>query len=189
MAITIDYESNWEGRLMRRLYEQFKGLRNWTLYVKALARQFQDLEDAFQSVPSIVSIDDSIGAQLDNLGRLIGQPRTGLGDATYRQYLKARIIANKSNGTAENIYSVFRALFDSIGFIIRNGGNKSFALQIIGTITPTQSAAARDFLIDSKEAGARAIIEFATVADGNLLRFNVVGHGFGATTLGSARQV
>ncbi len=194
MASTIDLISDWKSRLRSRFYEQFKGLPKITAWSDMIAAQAQDLENAAQTLLTIISIDDSIGAQLDNLGRIIGQARVGVVDPTYQLYLRARIVANKSTGTGESIYRVFRALFGDLGYIIRNGGNKSFALLVIGILTPLQLAVALSFLREAKEAGARAVLEYTTVDDSggptdNILRWDVAGHGFDVSVWGNATQV
>lgn len=191
----IDYVDDWYRRLKGRLYEQNKGKVKIDKWVRLVAAQFQDLEDAAQSLLTIVNIDDSVGAQLDNLGRIVGQPRAVNEDAGYRLYLKACIAANRSNGTAEDLYRVFRALFGALGYVIRNGGNKSFALTVLAPLTMAQRLAAISFLRDAKEAGARAILEFVTVGDDpgvptdNIMRWDVVGHGFDQAVWGGATQV
>lgn len=157
MPLTIDYEQDWQGRLRARIYEQFKGKPKIQAWVDMVAQQFQDLEDVFQSLFTLTSIDDSSGAQLDNLGRVLDQPRSGVGDSTYRLYLRARIVANKSGGRSEDIYRVFAALFPTATLLLRSGGVKSFFIRV-GTValTRTQALVAAAFLAHSKEAGARA---------------------------------
>lgn len=182
---TIDYITDWEGRLRGRLYEQFKGKVTWTAIVQLLGRLAQDWEDAAQSVLTIISIGDSVGAQLDNLGRIVGQPRNGLDDDTYRLYLGARIIANKSNGTAEDIYRVFRALFGALGFLYIFGGTKTFVMRVLSALTSSQVAAALTFLRDSKEAGARAILEWQEFPDAEAFVFEG-GTGLGFDDLSGA---
>lgn len=164
MAVaTIDYEPDWETRLLGRLYWQFRSKPRIVAWTRMIARQVQDVEDVFQAILSIVSIDDSVGAQLDNLGRFLGQPRAGLDDDTYRLYLKARIIANKSDGTPEAIYKVFRALFGpTVSMVIKTSdvGVKTFVQHVATVLTAAQVQAGLTFLRQSKEAGARAILEW-----------------------------
>jgi hypothetical protein len=195
MPLTIDYESDWLGRLRKKMYEQFKGKTKFDLWVQTIARQFQDLEDAFQGLLTIINIDDSVGAQLDNLGRIVGQQRTGLDDTTYRLYLRARIIANKSNGTTEDLYRVFRALLGALGYKYSFGGTKSFVLRVLSSITPQQVIAATDFLHDSKEAGARAVLQWQGVpgeesghSNSQLFTFSI-GPGFNVGVFAGATQV
>lgn len=187
----IDYVADWETRLLGRLYWQFRGKPNITAWVKMVARQFQDVEDVYQAILTIISIDDSVGAQLDNLGRFLGQPRAGLDDATYRLYLKARIIANKSDGTPEAIYKVFRALFGSaVSMVLTTSdvGVKAFKMYVQGILTAAQVRAGLTFLRRSKEAGARAVLEWQPAADISVMRWDVAGQGWDTFPMGGADQ-
>lgn len=196
--MSVDYVDDWYKRLKGHIYEQFKGKTKVDQWVRLMAAQAQDLEDAAQSLLTITNIDDSSGVQLDNLGRLVGQPRVG-DDETYRLYLRARIVANKSNGTGENLYRVFSALFPSTlpkQFTIVNGGNKSFVFRFNYPLYVVQDQlAAATFFHDAKEAGARAIMEFQQAEDNpgipeiNIMRWDVVGHGFDQAIWGGATQV
>lgn len=47
-------------------------------------------------------------AQLDILGRIVGQPRNGMSDEIYRLWIKARILINRSWGSAPQILEVLR---------------------------------------------------------------------------------
>jgi hypothetical protein len=171
----VDYEQDWAGRLQSRLFAQFATKPKIKAWAAMLARQATDLEDAAQAILTITNIDGSIGAQLDVLGRFINQPRVGLDDVTYRQYLRARILANKSVGTPEALYRVFLALFPGAALRITTSaiGVKAFKLSVGAVaMTVAQIAAAISFLRDSKEAGARAILEYQQVPDSQLLRWN-----------------
>jgi len=187
MALTIDYVSDWQTRLRGRIYWQFKGKPKIQAWVDMVARQFSDIEDALQTLLTLPSIDDSAGAQLDLLGRLLGQARGGVDDDTYRTYLFATRFANKSSGTAEDIYRVFAALFAS-PMLILSSPVKSFRLTLWNILTPDQAAVGLRFLRKVKEAGARAILEFTTISDDNIMRWDVEGHGWDVSTFGSATQ-
>lgn len=180
MAIQIDYVSDWTARLRSRLYTQFRNKVTWEKWVVLLGRQFQDLEDATQTLFSFFDIDNVSGLQLDLIGRVVGQPRNGVSDADYRLYLRARIATNRSTGTPEDLYRVFRALFGaSIGLVVTtsNIGVKAFALRVKGVITHAQAAIGLSFLRDAKESGARALLEWQESVDANLFRFDS-GPGF-----------
>src|SRR5262249_50537515 len=130
--ITVDYISDWASRLRTRLYTQFRNKTTWNAWIdNVLAPQFQDLEDAAQTLLGIVDIDNSQGAQLDVLGRIVGRQRNGDDDPTYRLHLKATIAANKSSGDPESLYTVFHALLGDIGFVITTSyiGVKAFVLK------------------------------------------------------------
>jgi hypothetical protein len=112
-AITVDFIPNWSTRLKTRLYTQFRNKDTWNAFCDLLGRQFDDLEASGQSLFSLLDIDNSAGVELDAIGRIVGQPRLGADDATYRLYLRARIISNDSTGSSEDIYKVMRALFET----------------------------------------------------------------------------
>lgn len=195
MALEVDRITDWLGRLRGRVYEQFKGKPKIDAWVVMVAAQFQELEEAAQSLLTLLSIDNSVGAQLDNIGRIVGQIRAGASDAVFRLYIRARIVANRSKGTGEDLYRVFRALFGALGFRVRNGGNKSFALDVLTPITAAQASVGQAFLLDAKEAGARANFEWQPVGDdavtptNNILRWDVAGHGFDVSVWGGAESV
>lgn len=171
----VDYVTDWAGRLQSRLYMQFATKPKIKAWAAMLGRQAQDLEDSAQAILTITNIDGSIGAQLDNLGRFIGQPRVGLDDPTYRTYLRARILANKSSGTPEALYRVIGALFSGAVMKITSSGVKSFVLKVSTVVMSTaQANAALAFLIDSKEAGARVVLEYQQAPDARLLRFDTL---------------
>lgn len=177
--MTIAYETNWRKRLRRRLYWQFRNLPNITAWADMIAAQAQDLEDAAQLLLTIVNIDDSVGAQLDVIGRVVGQIRAGASDAIYRLYLKARIIANRSSGTPEQLFSIMRALFGSTaapryypGFV------KQFVLDISGAVlTREQALVGTQFLVSKEESGARGIFKWHESPTAALFRFDI-GPGF-----------
>jgi hypothetical protein len=56
------------------------------------------------------TIDSGVGAQLDNLGKILGQPRGTFDDATYRIWLHARILINRSSGAPEQLISLLSLL-------------------------------------------------------------------------------
>ncbi len=171
--IKIDYIADWKKRLRGRLYTQFRNKVTWEGWVQLLGRQAQDTEDAAQSLLTLWDIANSEGVNLDRIGRAIGQKRLGSDDATYRLYLFARVLANKSSGTPEEIYSVMRALFGTTAGPRYYGGFvKAFSIRIAGAIlTRAQALIAAAFLHDSKEAGARATLEWQEYADSLMFEF------------------
>jgi hypothetical protein len=164
MSNTIDLVDDWKARLRSRLYVQFKHAASWIAWCDdVLGPQFDDLERAGQTLLTLMDVDDSEGVQLDNIGRHIGQPRNGVDDATYRLYLSARVLANKSDGTVEDIFKVMRALFGQAETLptYQAGWVKQFAIRIGAVLTRAEALIATGFLGDAKEAGARGILEWS----------------------------
>jgi hypothetical protein len=153
--------TDWVSRLKSRLYEQFKSLPGWTSIVEAIAARVQALENVAQQVYTITSIDDSEGVQLDVLGRLVGEPRGGKTDALYRLFIRAKVRANRSSGTHEDLYAVLVALF---GAGMEAKIAPAYPAGIIVTITAPlldadDQAAALHFLIIAKAAGVKLWLE------------------------------
>ncbi|BBO74388.1 hypothetical protein DSCW_18050 [Desulfosarcina widdelii] len=94
-----------------RLLMQYRHSPNIAALIQALYGQpVQGVEDAVASLTGRLSIDDSEGAQLDGIGRIVGTPRAGWSDAIYRILLKARCGQLVSRGTLEDIISVWRII-------------------------------------------------------------------------------
>lgn len=189
-AVTIDFQSDWITRLRNRIFTQWRDSESWGRWVELLGRAAQDWENAAQTLLTSYDIENSEGAQLAMIGRIVGQEDPGLGDATYRQFLNARILANRSTGGPEEIYSVFRALYDvESGFYVSPSelGKKEFSLRVSTPITNLQAVHGQDFLGDAKEAGARAILEWQEVATTALFMFNT-GSGFNVGVWANARE-
>lgn len=98
---------------------QLQDKANWRALVDAAVTRVQLLEDVLQDLAAGRSLDTAAGVQLDHEGVDIGQARFGgaygLGeaDADYRGKIRARIIANQSEGSALDLQRVTRALLGS----------------------------------------------------------------------------
>lgn len=95
----------------KRLLQQYKGKAKIEALLAALGSdQIQDLEDTLTQLLSRLVVDNSEGVQLDNIGKIVGQIRNGLDDATYRLFLHAKIGRNVSEGDIERVISVWKIL-------------------------------------------------------------------------------
>jgi hypothetical protein len=185
---TIDPITDWQTRLRDRLASQFRDKPNLLAWVDAYAAQIQELETSGQLLLTITSIDDSEGSQLDVIGGIVGQGRAGETDVVYRLYLKARIRTNRSSGTPEEIYAVLRAMMPTNSFSIVNSGTATLVATIEEAIDALTAAVALDFLLDAKDAGVRAILEWQPDEDEDMFCFaGGTGLGWGLGRLAGAR--
>ena len=108
------------ARALALLPSQFAGATKLRALITAFADAAQDIEDDTWACIEDRMLDTAEGAQLDQYGRVLGQPRDGLADEDYRALLGVRILANRSNGQADVILRVVAGLLgaDRIG----NGG-------------------------------------------------------------------
>ena len=77
---SIDFIQRVEDRIITQYSES-----NLLDLIKVYAKQLNEIEQAFVELESIISIDSATGAQLDNIGEIVGQSRT-LIDATSISY-------------------------------------------------------------------------------------------------------
>lgn len=79
----------------------------------ALMAQVQDAENALWALLND-TLDTAVGAQLDQLGAVLLQPRSGLLDEPYRTVLRAAVLARKSRGNPGDVCAVLRAMLDPL---------------------------------------------------------------------------
>lgn len=174
--LSIDYVSNWQQRLRSLIYAQYKGLPNITGISDILAKQTQDLEDAIQSVLAVLSIDNAQGATLQLIAKLVGQPYAGEPDPVFRLYLKARIRANLSDGSPDDLYAVFAAMFGltvagQAQIVSYPWASGSLRFLVTGfTLDPAQVTVLFTLLNIAVAGGVRLVLEWSgTTPDSSLL--------------------
>lgn len=92
------------------LLEQFKGSPQLAALLGNYVSELQDLEAVFRAIYSRKSIDGAAGVQLDIIGTLVGEPRSGRSDSAYRIALRARIAINLAEGTGDQILDIMYAV-------------------------------------------------------------------------------
>lgn len=100
-------------RAKLRMLLQYRGLTKFVADLGVLVAEVQELEDAFWSFNEELDVDNADGVWLDRLGTVIGEFREGEFDTQYRQYVKARILANKSKATSDEIIEVVTVAMDA----------------------------------------------------------------------------
>jgi len=96
--------------LARLLYQYQDSPKFKALIDSVSGVQTQDTEDAVYELYSRLDIDGSSGISLDKIGELIGAPRSGLDDASYRIYLKGTAGENISEGEADRIIDTWQTM-------------------------------------------------------------------------------
>ena len=169
---------DWPARLRAKIYTQF-AQSNWAVpTANAIGAGAQSLQNLLVAMLSLWSIDPITndptspaygvgrGVQLDRIGRLVGQPRSGADDDHYRYYLRAKIRANKSNGSPDDLIAVFKAMLGATELpFYQPGNNASFILQLSTPMTGAVAAIALYFLRIAKQAGVRALLETQELVD------------------------
>lgn len=151
---------------LARLPERHNNKTKLAALINACTNETQNIENALWQLASERSIGVAVGEQLDVIGRIVGQDRaTSASDAEYRLLLRARMTANQSSGSVNDIVAVFAAILESYEDIeLTQYFPAALILSIIGEepITDAEGTLFADFLSDSKAAGIGAQFHYST---------------------------
>lgn len=132
----------------------------------------QYLEDVLQQLYSERRIDTAEGAQLDILGKLVGQKRDGLTDDAYRRYIRARVSTNRSKGTLSEIIKVADlVVFDDDAYLhVQRQHTASYHFKVEDVVINDAALieALISFLIAASAAGVRPMLETWPEAEAQL---------------------
>lgn len=102
----LSYIADHADRAVSQLFFQFRYKPRWVAFVTALAIGVQNLENAAYGMTTAFDLETASGQQLEFLGALVGEAREGVLDDEYRRAIRARIVANRSHGTNQDMYDV-----------------------------------------------------------------------------------
>jgi len=130
----------------------------------AVSTAVQDLENTYQQLLINRSIDTAEGVQLDVIGRIAGQLRSGLDDDTFRRYVRARIATHNSDGTIEDLLTVASLIIydEDASYIITQEGTATARLRVAGVAVPDDlGEALTSFILKTKSGGVRIVVQWA----------------------------
>ena len=146
------------GEALAKLLIQFRGQPHLQQILSSYVVQIQELEAVFISLIDERYVLTAVGAQLDGVGRLVGETRQGRDDDDYRIAIIGKIELNRSNGLVEDIIALFLLLLPSHTVTFSRGVKASFILAINEALPPSDpSPAALDAQLQRfKGGGIRA---------------------------------
>lgn len=104
---------------LARLTSMYSDKPNIVALVQALATRGQIVENALFSLAQGQLFGNAVGAQLDDIGNLVGADRNGLSDAQYRLLIQGTIAENCGNGTLASLLTIASALWETGDIVIR----------------------------------------------------------------------
>lgn len=131
--------------------------------VKSYLAQIQALEDALWDVIVERELETADLERLKVLGKIIGQPRLTFDEETYRTVLKARALANVSQGRASDILAVLELLFGTGNYTLTEVGNATLLISAGEPLTGIEAAEA--VLPDVRSAGVGFQLLFSDSTD------------------------
>lgn len=163
-----------EGAATGHLLQQYRdatapGVRE---AVQTVASEVQTAEDALWSSLDDTGLDSptTVGAQLDRIGKVVGQDREGLQDADYLVWLKARVKLNKSTGSINQILAIFSIINPTAALKFVEQFPAAFALQVHGIVV--EAAAIQAAILNlARKAGVRSVLEYSTAPTGDGFTF------------------
>lgn len=150
---------------MSRVIQQYQGSPALKELIAIYLEEIDELELAAQEVLLAFDINGAEGVNLDAVGAEVGQLRTGLSDALYRLAIKARIIANWSEGRELDISNVVRELLGvgtALDFTEYEEATALLELEDDPPFAFDPEYMATNFLARTKAAGVRLFVFWRT---------------------------
>lgn len=141
-----------------RLIDRFKNKPRFAAACASHLRQVQKLEDAANGLLAALDVDTADETRLQLLGKIVGQTQRGTLEQ-FRLYIKTRIAANRSRGTAPDVIRVARLLLGNVRYEEGGAHINVTALEPIGTRDPDASV---EFLRDAKAGGVGLDLIFSS---------------------------
>lgn len=143
--------------------------------LRSYLNRLQELEDTTWNVLESRLIDNAVNSQLDTLGKLVGQPRLGLDDTTYRTYVKARALVNRSKGRGEDIIALCTTLLGAFTTTLTEMYPASFIIETNVPLSPALVAQALEIsrlIASGRAAGVGSSFHFTDEAFAGLFLFS-----------------
>jgi hypothetical protein len=175
------YEDDHAERALEDTQARLSHKPNIEALIRALSVGVQLTEDLALDYVTTQLLDDSTGYLLDRFGAFVGAQRLGATDHEYRKIIRARIAAQRSNGTIGEIGHVLDLLVDA-GLIeyfpAYPAGYRFYFVPNEGELTADEIRRAQRILELARPAGVEASFVEAAGSDNETFRFDVTP-GFG----------
>lgn len=141
---------------MNLLLSQFHDSPIVNAVQNAFLDQIAELERAFEQLRNL--IQEAEGAQLELLGKIVGQKRLSMADAQYKLWLQARILLNRSRGLESDVRELVDILIDQ-EFEIQEHADVAFTVFIHQPISQDPKALF-EIIGHAKPLGVQARLQF-----------------------------
>jgi hypothetical protein len=101
---------DYEALALSRLTGQFESSPKLKALIQAIVAPLTLLETTADQLMSERWIDTAVGLQLDGAGSIVGEPRQGRDDETYREAIRFRVFVNISQATPGDLINGLRML-------------------------------------------------------------------------------
>lgn len=176
------YEDDHAARALEDTQPRLAQKPNIEALIRALSVGVQLTEDIALDYVTTQLLDTATGYLLDRFGKFVGADRLGATDYEFRKVIRARVAAQRSNGTIGEIGHVLDLLVDA-GLITYSAaypaGYRFYFVPNEGQLTADEIRRAQRILELTRPAGVDAsFVEAASANDDETFRFDV-DPGFG----------
>ena len=159
------------ARALARILGQYKlATARFGALVSELAGQVQSAETAIFGLLAQLDVSSASGVWLENLGAIVDERRESLTDVDYRKFIAARVLANVSQGTCEELLTIALTIQTSVsaGFALVELPPAAMQLSV-GNVAMTDAFALRmaRTLSRARAAGVRLSLLYQTLPDAN----------------------
>jgi hypothetical protein len=106
----LEHVTDHEEQAYGLFLEQYAEKPRLAALLASYTQEIQGLEDAIWAVRIGRLLDNAEGAQLDVIGKLVGEPREGRADNVYRVLITGKIRVNWSLGRPKDVIETVRAV-------------------------------------------------------------------------------
>lgn len=148
-------------RGVERLIERYRLPRTSALLASWIT-EVQVLEDALIQLLVERSVDTAVGEQLDVLGKIVGQPKQGRDDETYRLWISARTLVSRSSGTTEEIIAIVKKLVGGATVRLDDYYPAAFTVSVLSGTDAVSGAQIAQLVQLAKAAGVQFFFVWQT---------------------------
>lgn len=178
-------------KALGRLIEYWKNKSTLRLWQSAYTDEIQLLENAIWDLYTAYLLDYAGTAQLDTIGKIVGERRNGLSNAAYRIRIRVRILINNSFGRAPQIKTIIKRITGA-RFVQSKFGTASFRISFLEPLESVDLELQIPQIVEEASAlGVGFMISYPASANGARYGFsgdptlNAHGYGFsGDATVG-----
>jgi hypothetical protein len=147
------------------LLEQYKDAENLNLILEALSTPFEDLDQVNLDIKNLLNLEEADGAQLDLIGDIVGEKRSGRDDEEYLRWIKFRIFANTSRGFVDDVVKALKFITQATKVIYSDNPPASYTIYTDGPVVPSNI----NELMDKLSAAGVSLIVYASVGESPLI--------------------
>lgn len=153
---------------MARLAEEFRGIPEIAVLIKANCRQVQDLENAIFGLFSALGVTNANSYLLGIYGKVVGLTPYARTLESQRNFVKAHIALNRSSGTIPELIAIVQIVAPDGAVVVVTTSKAAVAVRIKGVaMVDTDAFDTARLLGRARLGGVRGVLEWSTTDPGD----------------------